>query len=91
MQHLMNVIDGVVLFSESQDALSDGVAFGGAVRASLRCLEKLSFRILAEFMAQDTKAAVGVTEAFGRVLCGPVIDEESAEGFVLTVSGIGRF
>ena len=65
--------------------------FGGAVRASLRCLEKLSFRILAEFMAQDTKAAVGVTEAFGRVLCGPVIDEESAEGFVLTVSGIGRF
>jgi len=54
-QHLMNVIDGVVLFSESKDALSDGVAFGGAVRASLRCLEKLSFRILAEFMAQDRK------------------------------------
>jgi len=87
----MNVIDGVVLFSESNDALSDGVPFGGAVRASLRCLEKLPFRMLAKFMAQDTEAAVGVAEVFGCLLRGQVIDEKSAEGFVLTVSGIGRF
>jgi hypothetical protein len=87
----MNVIDGMVLFSESKDVLSDGVPFWGAVRASLRRVEKLSFRILTEFMAQDTEAAVSVAEACGRLLRGQVIHEESAESLVLTVRGIGRF
>ena len=42
-------------------------------------------------MAQDSEAAVAVAEALGSGLGGQVIDEESAEGFVLTVSGTGRY
>ena len=41
-------------------------------------------------MAEDAEAAVGVAEAFGGLLGGQVIDEESAEGFVLAVCGTGR-
>ena len=47
--------------------------------------------ILAELMDQDAKAARGVTEAASGLDAGKTVDEEGAEGLVLTVGGVGGF
>src|SRR5690349_18900584 len=90
LQHAVELLKGIVLFAQSHDALSNRVAFGGVARALGRALKERSLRILAEFMAEDAEAAIAVAEAFGGFLGGDAIDEESAEGFVLAVRGIGR-
>lgn len=42
-------------------------------------------------MDQDAKAAGSVTEATCGVGAGETVDEESAEGFVLALGGVGGF
>jgi hypothetical protein len=41
--------------------------------------------VVPKLMAEDTKGALGVTETASHIDGGLLLDEESAEGFVLTL------
>ena len=77
-QGVLNVIDGVVLFSEGDDAFENDIALGRAARASGRGVKKGSLRVLAKLMTEDAKAAIAIAEALSDLLRRQMIDEESA-------------
>ncbi len=87
---MLNVINGVVLFAQGDDPLSNGIPFGRRARALGRFLEKLPLRILVELMAEDAEAGVGIAEALGHSASRHVVDEECPQGLVLAVDGTGR-
>jgi hypothetical protein len=45
--------------------------------------------VLAEVMDQDPEAAFGVSEAFGGLFIGELIDKVGSEGLVLAMGGAG--
>ena len=59
----------------------------GAARGPLAGGRK---KVLAELMDQDAEAPRGITEAAGGLITGQPLDEVGAEGFVLTMGGVGR-
>jgi hypothetical protein len=78
------------LFAQSDDPLANGIPFGRGARALGRFLEKLPLRILAELMAEDAEAGVGIAEALGHSASRQMVDEECPQGLVLAVEGAGR-
>jgi len=91
LKRALDVIDGVILFTQRNDTFSGGIGFGRAAGTFRRRLEKHAIGILAELMAEDAKTAVAVAEALSRLLGGQPFDEERAQRFILTVCGVGGF
>jgi hypothetical protein len=86
----MNVVYGVVLLAESDDAIAHGIALGSAARTLEGGQKELAPGVLAEVMTEDTETTVAVAEALGGLLGRKFIDEESAQGLVLSGGGISR-
>ena len=84
-----DVIDREVLFSQGDDEVSEGIGLGCGLGSLGGGQEEGAAGILAEVMDQDTKAAGGITEAAGDFGTGEAVHEESAEGLVLAVGGVG--
>ncbi len=86
-QFALHVIDREIAFAHSYRQIPNAVARGRRLRAALRLAEEGSalLGIMAELMAKDAEGAGGVAEAAGHVGRGLLIDEESAEGFVLAL------
>ena len=84
-----DVVDREVLFAQGDDAIAEGIGLGCGLGSLGRCEEEVASGILAELMDEDAEAARGVTEAASGLGAGKAIDEEGAEGLVLTVGGVG--
>lgn len=89
LEPALNVVDGEVLFTRPDDVLADRIGFGGRLGASGRAQEEGLGGMLAEVVNQDAETPRGIAEAPGDFLGGELLDEVGAEGFVLTVGGIG--
>ena len=59
------------------------------MRAALRLAEEgcAFFGVVAELVTEDTKSTRGIAETAGDVGGGFLVDEESAQGFVLALQG----
>ena len=86
----MNVVHGVVLLAERDDAIAHGISLGSAARALGGGLKEVAAGVLPEVMTEDAETTVAIAEALGSLLGGEFVDEESAQGLVLAVGGIGR-
>ena len=86
-----DVVDGEVLLSQGDDAVTEGIGFGCGMGSLGRCEEEVASGILAELVDEDAEAPWGVPEATSGLDAGEAIDEEGAEGFVLAVGGVGGF
>jgi hypothetical protein len=88
-QGLADVVDGVVAFAQGDDAVSGGVAFGGALGAGSGRSEELDASG-PKLAAEGVEGLAGVAEAVGDLLGAAPVDEIGAEGFVLALAGVGR-
>jgi hypothetical protein len=86
-----DVVDGEVLLSQGDDAVTEGVALGCGMRPLGRCEEEVASGTLAELVDEDAEAPRGVTEAASHFDAGETVDEEGAEGLVLAMGGVGGF
>ena len=86
-----DVVDGEVLLSQGDDAVTEGVALGCGMRPLGRCEEEVASGTLAELVDEDAEAPRGVTEAASHLDAGETVDEEGAEGLVLAMGGVGGF
>ena len=84
-----DVIDREILFAQGDDAVAYGVGLGSGLGSFSRLEEEVASGILAELVDEDSEAPWGVTEAMRGLGAGEAIDEEGAEGFVLTVCCVG--
>ena len=80
-----DVIDQERVFPQGDDAVASGVGLGSGLGSFSRLEEEVASGILAELVDEDSEAPWGVTEAMRGLGAGEAIDEEGAEGFVLTV------
>ena len=86
-----DVVDGEVLLAQGDDAVAEGIGLGCGLGPLGRSEEEVASGTLAELVDEDAEAARGVTEAASDLGAGETIDEESAEGLVLAVGGVGGF
>jgi len=86
-----DVVDGEVLFTEGDDAVAEGIGLGCGLGSLGRSEEEVPWGTLAELVDEDAEAPRGVTEAASGLGTGEPLDEESAEGLVLPVGGVGGF
>ena len=88
-QFALHVIDREIAFAHGHRQITDAVAGGRGLRSALRLAEEggAFLRVVAELITQDAEGAGGVAEAAGDVGGGLLIDEVSAEGFVLALQG----
>ena len=84
-----DIVDGEILFAQGDDAVTYGVGLGSGLGSFSRLEEEVASGILAELVDEDSEAPWGVTEAMSGLGDGEAIDEEGAEGFVLTVGCVG--
>ena len=86
-QFALHVIDREIALAHGYRQIPNAVARGRRLRTALRPAEEGSalLGIMAELMAKDAEGAGGVAEAAGHVGRGLLIDEVSAEGFVLAL------
>ena len=84
-----DVVDREVLFAQGDDAVAYGIGLGSGLGSFGRLEEEVASGILAELVDEDSEAPWGVTEAMSGLGAGEAIDEEGAEGFVLTVGSVG--
>src|SRR5262249_35494163 len=89
-QGAADIVDGEVLLAQGDDALTQGLLFGGDVGPLVGGEEEAAAGGLAELVDQDTEAAVGVAEAFGDFRAGAAVDDVGTQGLVLTLGGVGR-
>ena len=78
-------------FAQGDDAIAEGIGFGCGLGSLGRGEEEVASGILAELVDEDAEAPWGVAEAASGLGTGEAIDEEGAEGLVLTVGGVGGF
>src|SRR5262249_36902140 len=90
-QGAADIVDGEVLLAQGDDALTQGLLFGGDVGPLVGGEEEAAAGGLAELVDQDTEAAVGVAEAFGDFRAGAALDDVGTQGLVLALGGVGRF
>ena len=83
-----DVINGKVLFTQCDDIVAQLIFFRSLMRSFSRWQEELSMRIFSEFMHEYPKAAVGIAEAFSRLLAWKSIDEISSQSLILSMIGI---
>ena len=86
-----DVVDGKVLLSQGDDAVTEGIALGCGMRPLGRCEEEAAVGFLSELVDQDAEGARGVSEPARDFCAGEPLDEEGAEGFVQSMGGVGRF
>ena len=86
-----DVVDGEVLLSQGDDAVTEGIAFGCGMRPLGRCEEEVASGTLAELVDEDAEAPRGVAEAASHLDAGETVDEEGAKGLVLVMGGVGGF
>jgi hypothetical protein len=86
-----DVVDGEVLLSQGDDAVTEGIAFGCGMRPLGRCEEEVASGTLAELVDEDAEAPRGVAEAASHLDAGETVDEEGAKGLVLAMGGVGGF
>jgi hypothetical protein len=84
-----DVIDGKVLLAQGDDLIAEWIGFGRDLGTFGRGQEEVTSGILAKLMNKNTKASRGVTKAASGLAAGQPLDEESAEGLVLTVGRVG--
>jgi len=82
----LDVIDGMILFAQSDNEGARGVGFGLGFRAGLALAEEIK-RLAAELTAQDAESAGAVAETPGDLLRGQIFDEKGAQGLVLALRG----
>lgn len=80
-----DIVDGEVLLSKSDDLLTHRISLWKSLRTFGRRKEKVAVRILAEFMAENPKAAGGVSEASSCLSRRETLDKESPQCLVLPV------
>jgi hypothetical protein len=90
-QDSADIIDGEILLSQRDDLVPEAVSFRRSLRSLLRGKEEGPIWMLAKRMGQDTEASWRIPESAGDFGRREILDEVSPEGFVLAVSGIGRF
>ena len=86
-----DIIDGEVLFAQGDDLFAHPVFLRSGRRPVSRSEEKGSLGVLAKPVAEHAEAIGGVAEAPSDLGGGPPVDEIGAQGFVLTVGGVGGF
>jgi hypothetical protein len=86
-----DIVDREILLSQRDHLVPDAVCFRRSLRSFLRREEEGTIGLLTELMGKDTKASRRISEAAGDFSRREVLDEVSPEGFILAVSGIGRF
>ena len=81
------LVPGEIAFAHSDGQSSHTVAGGGGLGAAMGLAEEggAFVGVVPKLMAEDTKGALGVTETASHIDGGLLLDEESAEGFVLTL------
>jgi len=75
----------------ADDAVAEGIGLGCGLGSLGRSEEEVPWGTLAELVDEDAEAPRGVTEAASGLGTGEPLDEESAEGLVLPVGGVGGF
>ena len=88
-QGAADVVDGQVLFPKRDDALPQPFLLAGGPALACGGEEEFPLRARAELVDEDAETPRRVAEARRRLGRGDTVDEEGAEGFVLTVSGVG--
>ena len=89
LQEPADVVNGEVLFAGLDNLEAPGVGFGGALRSFGRRQKERAIGVLAELAGQDAETARRIAEAAGGFLGRESVDEESAEGLILAVGGVG--
>jgi hypothetical protein len=87
---MLNVINGVVLLPKGDDPISNEIPLGCGTGTPGRFLEKLAPRVLAKLMTQDAETSIAIAEALGGFVRRQVLDEKSAQSFVLAMGRAGR-
>ena len=88
LQGPTDIVDGQVLFSQSDDFLPDGIV---GLDAGPWIIDKeLSLRVIPKLMGQLVKAARCVAESLGDFGGGQSLDEIGPQGFVLPMGGVLR-
>ena len=82
-------MDGEILFPQRDDLLVQPSPLAGRFLRSRWGREKLTSRIVAELMDEDTERSGRVAETGGCLGGWNTVDEESSQRLVLTMSGIG--
>ena len=84
-----DVVDGEVLLSQGDDAVTEGVALGCGMKPLGRSEEEVASGTLAELVDKDVEAPRGVTETASHLDAGETVDEEGAASpFSQSVRGI---
>lgn len=83
-----DIVDGMILLTELNDSLPQGVIGFGTRRWCFE--EEVAFGLMAELMAELAKAANGVTKTLGDFDAGEAIDKIGPQGLVLAMYGVPR-
>jgi hypothetical protein len=86
-----DIIDGEILFSQSDDRIPGPIGFGRRLGSFLGGQEERAPRVLTELMREDPEASGGIGEAAGDFGRRELIDEVGPEGFVLAVGRVLGF
>ena len=86
-----DIVDGAVLLSQGDDQFPQAILLAGRSALTWGRDEEVTLGLAAELMDEDPEAAWGVAEASGRLGGWHTIDEESPQGLVLPMSGVGGF
>ena len=84
-----DVVDREILFAQGDDAVVHGIGLRSGLGFFGRLDEEVASGILAELVDEDSEAPRGITEAMSSLGAGEAIEEEGAEGLVLTVGSVG--
>lgn len=86
-----DVVNGKILFAQGNDVLADAIHFWSCLWSLGGREKELPVGVVSKLMAQYTKAAGGIAEAFRRFDGRESFDEKSAQSFILPMGGIGGF
>lgn len=89
-QALADVVDGKVLFAQSDDLCTEPIDFGCCPWSFGRWQEELPVRVFPELVTQHPKAARRVSEPIGGFRAGEPLDKVGAESLILTLGRVGR-
>src|SRR5262249_52518965 len=84
-----DVVDGKILLAEGDDLLPQPFLLAGRPALVCRGDEEVAIGPAAELVYEDAEAPRRVAEASGRLGRREAVDEEGAEGFVLSLGGAG--
>ena len=85
-----NVVDGVILFAQGDDELAGGILFGLRLWAGPELTEEVGL-VLAKVVAKHAEGARRIAEVFGDQRGSEALDEVSAKGLILALSGGSGF